>query len=257
MDETPIWCDMISTSTVDKAGSKSVNLKSTGHEKSRISVCLTAKSNGEKLKPFIVFKGAKREVEKLNKEFSGKCVVATSSNGWMNTELTSSWINKVIASFAFGRRLLAWYTYSCHIENSATDSLKRKNVDAVLIPGGCTRYIKAPDVCWNKPFKEHCTELYDEWLASKGLHEETDCGNLKPPPRREVVQWILKSWEKLSKEMIRDSFVSCAVTCNTDGSEDDKITCFKEGKPCHDGRKMLKEQFEYINSEETNPFEFN
>ena len=28
MDETPIWCDMISTSTVEKTGSKSVHLKS-------------------------------------------------------------------------------------------------------------------------------------------------------------------------------------------------------------------------------------
>ena len=107
MDETPIRCDMISTSTVDKTGSKSVHLKSTGHEKSSVSVCLTTKVNGEKLKPFIVFKVATREVEKLNKKFSGMCVVAKFSNGWMNTELTSSSINKVIGSFAFGRHLLA------------------------------------------------------------------------------------------------------------------------------------------------------
>ena len=254
MDETPVWCDMVSTSTVDKTGSKNVHLKSTGHEKSRVTVCLTAKASGEKMKPFIVFKGAKREVEALNKEFSGKCVVASSPNGWMNSELTSKWINNVLGTFSFGRRLLAWDTYTCHIDDSASDSLKRKNIDVALVPGGCTRYIQAPDVCWNKPFKQYCTEFYDEWLAAKGLNEVTDCGNLKAPPRRDVVQWILKSWEKLTKEMIRDSFVSCAVTCATDGSQDDDITCFKAGKPCQEGRKMLKEQFEFINTEEANPF---
>ena len=57
--------------------------------------------------------------------------------------------------------------------------------------------------------------------------------------------------------MIRDSFVSCAVTCATDGSQDDGITCFKVGKPFHEGRKMLKEQFKHINTEEANPFEAN
>ena len=161
----------------------------------------------------------------------------------------------MLGTFSFGRRLLAWDTYSCHIEGSATDSLKRKNIDVVLIPGGCTRYIQAPDVRCNKPFKQHCTESYDEWLSTTGLNEETDCGNLKAPPRREVVQWILKSWEKLSKEMIQKSFVSCAVSCATDGSQDDEITCFKEGKSCSEGRTMLKDQFEYMNAEEDNPFE--
>ena len=27
-------------------------------------------------------------------------------------------------------------------------SLKAKNIDIVLIPGGCTKYIQAPDVTW-------------------------------------------------------------------------------------------------------------
>ena len=84
MDETPVWSDMITSSTVEQVGKKTVTMKSTGHEKSRISVCLTAKGDGTKLKPFIVFKGGKRDVDALNKEFHGKCVVVSSQNGWMN-----------------------------------------------------------------------------------------------------------------------------------------------------------------------------
>ena len=40
MDETAVWNDMISNTTVEKRGAHSVNLKSTGHEKSKITVCL-------------------------------------------------------------------------------------------------------------------------------------------------------------------------------------------------------------------------
>ena len=43
------------------------------------------------------------------------------------------------------------------------------NVDSVIIPSGCTKYIQAPDVCWNKPFKARVIELYDQWL-SEGVH---------------------------------------------------------------------------------------
>ena len=55
MDETPVWCDMVSTSTVDKTGSKNVHLKSKGHEKSCVTVCLTAKASGGKNEAFYRF----------------------------------------------------------------------------------------------------------------------------------------------------------------------------------------------------------
>ena len=58
-------------------------------------------------------------------------------------------------------------------------SLKNKNI--VFVPGGCTKYIQAPDVSWNKPFKAYCTERYDEWLETIGIHKETDGGNLTSP----------------------------------------------------------------------------
>ena len=48
MDETAVWNDMISNTTGEKRGAHSVNLKSTGHEKSKITVCLTATADGGK-----------------------------------------------------------------------------------------------------------------------------------------------------------------------------------------------------------------
>ena len=68
MDETPVWDDMVSDTTDDKVGATSVNLKTTGHEKVMVTVCLSARADGTKLKPFIVFRGAKRELKKLNED---------------------------------------------------------------------------------------------------------------------------------------------------------------------------------------------
>ena len=48
------------------------------------------------MKPFIVFPGAKRETKVLNEEFKAKCVVASSSKGWMNEELTLDWVRSVL-----------------------------------------------------------------------------------------------------------------------------------------------------------------
>ena len=73
---------MISNTIVRDKGAKSVVLKMTGHEKSKVTVTLanvtlTAKANGDKLKPYIVFPGHKREVQNLKKDpaIKNRCYV--------------------------------------------------------------------------------------------------------------------------------------------------------------------------------------
>ena len=107
MDETPVWCDMLSETTADKTGKKSITLKLTGHKKARVLVCLAAKADGTKTKPMLVFKGAKREVAALKQEFQHRAVAASSANGWIDTELTQIWVDSDLGSFTFTRRLLS------------------------------------------------------------------------------------------------------------------------------------------------------
>ena len=66
--------------------------------------------------------------------------------------------------------------------DSVRKDLKEMNVDhSVIIPAGCTKYVQAPDVCWNKPFKARMTELNDQWL-SEDVHQFIEGGNMKPFP---------------------------------------------------------------------------
>ena len=46
IDETAVQNDMISETNVEATGAKNVLMKSTGHEKVRVSVCLAAKLDG-------------------------------------------------------------------------------------------------------------------------------------------------------------------------------------------------------------------
>ena len=69
MDETPVWNNMVSDVTVEKSGKETISMKTTGHEKVLVSICLAARADGRKFKPLIVFRGAKREVKTLNEQF--------------------------------------------------------------------------------------------------------------------------------------------------------------------------------------------
>ena len=141
MDEAAVWADMVSSTTLER--------------------------RGQKFKPFIVFGAAKRECKALHGEFKNKCVLIVSSkNAWMNEELTMQYIDSVIGIFSFNRRLLAWDSFQCHIMDSVKSSLSKSKIESVIIPGGYTKYIQALDVSWNKPFKNHVTDLYNEWLCN-------------------------------------------------------------------------------------------
>ena len=102
--------------------------------------------------------------------------------------------------------------------------LRTSKIDPLIIPGGCTKYIQAPDVVWNKPFKANVTEKYDEWMAGEA-HSFTAAGNMRAAPRREIVKWILAAWDGLDKRMIIDSFKSCVLTVAVDGSERNSREC--------------------------------
>ena len=89
----------------------------------------------------------------------------------MNEDLTRDCLQGVLAKFSFTRRMLDWDCFKCHIKDSIKQELAHTKIDPIVVPGGCTKYIQAPDVAWNKPFKAKVivTEKYDAWIAD-GAH---------------------------------------------------------------------------------------
>ena len=240
-DETACWMDMPSDTTVNLTGSRSVPLKSTGHEKDHFTVILTARADGTKAKPYVVFKGKGTRLIKDLQCIAG-IVVRFSSNGWMNDSLTIDYLHAIIGQLTFHKRLLVWDAYRCHTSEAVHAETSRLRLHTAIVPGGCTKYIQAADVVWNACFKSHMRSCYDTWLSEPGCHEYTRGGNLKPPSRSLLCEWVKLCWEKVPSEMVKESFMSCAITTNTDGSDDHKIHCFKPGQACEAGLHILKEK---------------
>ena len=66
-----------------------------------VSLCLAVKADGTKLKPFVVFRAAKRKSKSLDEELNSRCVVKSSGNAWMNEELTTIWVKLLLGAFSF------------------------------------------------------------------------------------------------------------------------------------------------------------
>ena len=115
--------------------------------------------------------------------------------------------------------------------------------------------MQAPDVSWNKTFKAQCAERCDDWLVEEGINNETVEENLKAPPRRTGIQWILDAWSALPSNLIKDSFIHVGLNLPTDGSLDHRIHCFKDKQQCVQGQELLQTQLLVLEELKVDPFQ--
>ena len=217
MDETPVWIDMPGDYTIDMKGSKTVIMGSTGHEKTRLTVCLAAMADGTKLLPLVLLKGVRPP-----KDIPTGIVVKMTPKAWSDEEAMIFWLRNVWRESST-RRLLIWDSFSGHKMKTVKQLLTAKyNTDMAIIPGGCTSKLQPCDVSWNNPFKDNYRELYDEWLFN-GPVSTTKAGNRRPPEKTLVLRWIKEAWGKVTPEIIRKSFLKTGIANSLDGTQDDLL----------------------------------
>ena len=117
---------------------------------------------------------------------------------------------------------MIWDAHRCCTSNVTQAETKKLHLDTAIVPGDCTRFIQAADVVWNVCFKSQMRKLYDAWIAEPDGHGYTRGGNMKPPSRSRLCEWVKASWAAVSPQMVKELFVSCAITTAMDGSDDDK-----------------------------------
>lgn len=83
VDQTPVFFDMSTSVTVAKRGDKSVIVRSTGNEKSRITFTLACLADGIKLPPYVILKRKAVSKEAL----PAGIIMHAQERGWMDTEL--------------------------------------------------------------------------------------------------------------------------------------------------------------------------
>ena len=80
--------------------------------------------------------------------------------------------------------------------------------------------------------------MYDQQL-DEGPQTHTKGGNMHRPLLKQIVQWILKAWSDLDKEIIIELSRCCDLSIQDDGSKD-KVIEWKPGKPLSSGLERLK-----------------
>ena len=218
-DQTPVYFDMPTNVTVNKKGEKSVLIRTTGNEKSRITVMLAVLADGTKLPPYIIIKRKTMPKEHLPPGI----IVRVQEKGWMDRNLVVDWIKTVwrkhLGLLSY-RSMLILDAFKGHLTELVKEKVRKLNCDLVIIPGGMTSQLQVLDVVVNKPFKTYLKGNYTNWLLAND-HELTPTGKIKKPSVALLCEWVIDAWSKIEARFIINGFKKCCVSNAMDGTEDD------------------------------------
>ncbi|XP_069593726.1 bromodomain testis-specific protein [Ranitomeya imitator] len=219
MDEVPLTFDVPSNRTVEAKGSKTVTVKTAGHEKNHYTVVLSCCADGTKLPPMLIFKRKNMPKEAIPRGV----VVHVHEKGWMDENGMRLWVDKVWSKRPGGllkkTALLVLDQFRAHISENTKKVFKEVKTHLAVIPGGLTSQLQPLDVSINKPFKVYMREEWNKWMAA-GNHDLTPTGRMKRPTITQVCEWVKTSWQSVKDETIIRSFKKCGISNALDGTED-------------------------------------
>ena len=234
MDETAFNYNMNSKATKHKIGAKTIMIKTQNQEKLRISAIMSIWGNGERLKPYLIFKGAHNgrthhSLSKLNEVNKSLVVINVNNNAWATKNIIKDWIQKIYIPYFNGtdlsKTLLIWDNASMNNSFEILKFLNDKKINIIFVPRGLTPILHPLDLSINRPLKDWVKKKYEECIQNI---------KFKKPPKikREILlNWILNMWDdknKITTEVIKNSFLYCGITNKLDGTEDEMFVGYEK-----------------------------
>lgn len=231
-DQTGVFFEMLPKKTVASKGEQTVWVKCGKKEKERPTAMLLGDSDGTKYPPFIVFKNAgskdaakQDENRRVRHGFSKRmwpgiqamqsatgAQVYGNPTAWWNADLTIAWIDHF-----FGDRdvhsepvLLLLDSFSGHWTSEVKEHAAKLNVVLKAVPPKLTWKCQPADVAWIKPLKDGLRQEWVSYLRRQlAGHKCGECSIMMPPGRKEIAEWIVSCWNRVSTTTIINGFIKC------------------------------------------------
>ena len=191
MDETPVYIDMLNSTTISFKGEKNVEANGTGHGKTRFSVVLAISASGKMLRTLVILKGLKN-VPKC--KVPPNIFLTVSKGGSMNEHLMKEW-----------KSLLFMDQYDSHKKESVLLELNKLNTVVKFIPPKTTHYLQPLDVAVNSSFKAALKNEWQKWMCD-GPKEFTSKGYRRRPNWDTILGLISSAISTIKRETIIKSF---------------------------------------------------
>jgi hypothetical protein len=237
-DETAVFMEIESKSTLELKGGKYNGALSFGKTKERFTAVCAVASNGFKFPLIIILKTQSQNLEKIdepttlsNKKYSKECkdlinttrtLVLQNKKAWNNAKLMRNYIIPHLLRYLPRKRKALVLMDNCSA-HSCDDMLAFYNsikLDYTFFPPDATSYLQPFDVSIARSFKSKIKNRFYTWVQDNYIEVQKE-GQVKikvnPPRKDEIIKWAVEAWEAISPEMALSStsayFSSHLITC--------------------------------------------
>jgi len=196
MDEVPLTFEIPLNRTVEKTGTRTESIRTTGNEKSSFTVVLGCQANGQKLSPMVIFKRKTLPKEK----FPAGVIIKANPKGWMDEEKTSQWLREIYVKRPdgfFHISLSLLISMLAHLTDAVKNKVKQTNSELAIIPGELTKELQPLDIGVNKAFKVKLQAAWEQWMT-ECEHTSTKTGRQRRGTYTTICQCIVDAWAKVS-----------------------------------------------------------
>jgi hypothetical protein len=215
-DETNVHFSIATKKTLNVRGARTVSVRD-AESSQRCTVMLGVTGDGQKVPPFIIFKGSNKVTGRINRElqmiteehtfgFPTQMKYAVQNKAWMDEFTMLDWVEKVWKPFADSKEGMTYMILdeaASHMTRNVREAIAQCNTEIDFIPGGYTSKLQVLDVGINKPFKDRVREHYENYMVM------TVDGK---PKRQDVAHWIWDSWDDITDTMITNTWRHIGIT---------------------------------------------
>lgn len=207
MDQTSVMVGLNARTTVHSRGESSVQVRTDENPNDRITVALTVASNGDKLSPFVIFRGTERGriVREFRREVDPYPVgieYACQMSAWMTESIMLMWIERILIPYVLSvtpeRVCLILDSFLVHRKESIKARLEQAGIRFIYIPGGLTKDFQPLDVGINGPFKH--------WLREYSVENPLFYRRSASEKRHTLALAIQRSWNSITRQCVENSF---------------------------------------------------
>ena len=211
MDQVPVFLSMHPHTTLDLQGTNGVNGRRTSDSGSRFTVSLAVSANGDKLKPFAIFKGTP-DGRIVNREFPNnpyrdQVALCCQHAAWQDENNMLEWVEVILVPYLQEKAegapaVILLDHFSAHWTDEVDARIRELGVQPYKIPPGCTGVVQPIDVGIGKPFKDRVRTKWWDWMIDQGAEAAT----LKSASRTQGCQWVAESWEEVTPDIVRNAW---------------------------------------------------
>ena len=231
MDEMCVFFELSHDTTLEIKGKKTIETFSTGKDKERVTLIITAASDGTLLPPLLLFKAPKPRSktfkdhpDKEDMEFHDKktqrlidesgLTALRSYSGWNNKRLMKEYFIPYFKTYSVNNSLLLLDNHGSHTADSTVKAFEENEIKVINLAPNTTCISQPVDVGVGGVIKGKIKNFFEEWVVDNWENnnfmkydEKKKKYKFTAPSKNQVVEWIIRAYEEISLSTVRKGIV--------------------------------------------------